>query len=45
MSFARKFVDKKTHRISLIDRIWILSVILGYVIPADIVINNSHTLG
>ncbi|KAG9225432.1 hypothetical protein CCMSSC00406_0002935 [Pleurotus cornucopiae] len=32
MSFARKFIDKKTHRISLIDRIWILSVILGAVV-------------
>ncbi|KAL4257834.1 Cytochrome P450 superfamily protein [Pleurotus pulmonarius] len=31
MSFARRFVDKNTHRISLIDRIWILSVILGLI--------------
>ncbi|KAF9050880.1 cytochrome P450 [Hymenopellis radicata] len=31
VNFSRKFVNKDTHRISILDRIWILSVLLGLI--------------
>ncbi|KAF8893746.1 cytochrome P450 [Mucidula mucida] len=31
VNFSRKFVNKDTHRISILDRIWILTVLLGLI--------------